>query len=297
MVKFSRRYGFDPRISSEVLLEDAPEWLRVAYINGILSDLTYVDRDTRYSNSERRPLGIKQLYEDFCVILRQETEENYLDSWACWDHLSWLVKQCKWYGFYDLVEHIGKKLQEREEDHIFEDDWERRFGFQAYRRKVNELFAEDRIGWRLNDNSELERETPEVLSRRLEGLEKKLVDEFEPAREHYKKAIRYLKQRPLDPENSIKEIISSIESICKTIWSNSQTLGDCVKEMRKEKFLPDHIVTIIEKFYAFSCSEPAVRHGSATSSKIQINDAEFCLYLGAALIRYLISKRGRSIKD
>lgn len=291
MSRFSRKYGYDPRISKEGILEDAPEWLRVAYINGILSDWTYVDQDERYQNSENRPLGIKGLYEEFCVLIRQETEDNYWDSWVCWDFLSDLVKSCEWYEFYDIVEYVGRKLKEEEDNYVFEVDWGRRFGFETYRRRVNELFAEDRIGWRLDENSELRREIPAVLSRKMEAAEKSLEDEFEPARENFKKAQRYIYEYPSDPENSIKEIVSAVESVGKTLYTNTSTLGDVVKVIRKSDDIPTLLVSMIEKFYAFASSEPAVRHGSSKPSKILIEDAEFCLLVGVALIRYLIAKR------
>jgi len=45
---------------------------------------------------------------------------------------------------------------------------------------------------------------------------------------------------------------------------------------------------MIEKFYAYASDEPAVRHGSAVNSSVQLADAEFCLHVGGAFLRYLI---------
>src|SRR4051812_20764259 len=110
MPKFSSRYGYAPQLSATSILEDAPTTLRIAYVNGVLDDLTYVDRDDRYDNSDNRPLGVKRLNEELSVLLRQEPQPNYYDSWQCWDIFKELLISCQWYGFYDCLEYIGKKL-------------------------------------------------------------------------------------------------------------------------------------------------------------------------------------------
>jgi len=93
----------------------------------------------------------------------------------------------------------------------------------------------------------------------------------------------------IDPENSIKEIVSTVESIGRVLYPKASTLGDVVKEMRRENVLPQHLVSVIEKFYSYANAEPAVRHGAPVPSKVVLDDAEFCLHLGAALISYLIA--------
>jgi len=294
---FSRRYGYDPRLPSEPILEDAPIWLRIAYINGVLSDFTYVDRDSRYPNPEGKPLGIKALNEIISVQLRQEIDDAAYDSWYCWEYLTGLIKECQWYEFYDIVEIVGKQVKAAEDEwSVWPSDKEQvdRYGFEAYRRRVNELFIEERISWRLDADGLLKREIPSVLGRRMQAAQEELKDEFEPAREHYRKAVRYIYERPVDPENSIKEIVSALESVGRVLYPRTSTLGDVAKELRKAQAIPPLLVSVIEKFYGYASAEPAVRHGAPVPSRVLLNDAEFCLHLGIALIRYLIaSSRGQ----
>jgi len=302
MPTFSKRYGYNPQNQSEPVLEDAPSWTRIGYISQILNPFTYVDNDSRYENKEGSPLGIKALIETIGVQLRQEIDySSATDSWQCQDYLHGLVKESEWYQFYDIVEIVAREVR------TVEEHWRRqesphhaqqitKFGFQSYRRQVNDLFANDNIGWRLDDQGLLTREFPEPLARRIETIQKELADEFEPAREHYRKAVRYANTRPIDPENSIKEIVSAIESVGRVLFPASSTLGDVVKEMRRANALPAHLVSVIEKFYAYACAEPAVRHGAPVPSRVIVDDAEFCLHLGAALIRYLVAystRRGK----
>ena len=283
MAKFSSRYHYDPRVPSEPLLEDAPEWMRVAYLNTVLNPITYVDMDTRYGNTNNAPLGIKSLYKDFCGLVRQDEDPNAYDSWNCWEYLKAEVSKTPWYRFYDFVEHVGKRLCDIDHEDPFSSA-----KFDDYKTAVNKLFAEERIGWRLNEESEFVREIPKALSERIGKTGQLLGDSFEPARAHYRKACRYVLQPPLDPENAIKEVISAIESAGSVLNPGAKTLGDIVKEMRKKQSIPSLLISMMDKFYAYASDEPAVRHGSALSSSVQLVDAEFCLHVGAAFLRYLI---------
>jgi len=49
---------------------------------------------------------------------------------------------------------------------------------------------------------------------------------------------------------------------------------------------------VIERYYAFACAEPGVRHGGKTNSNIAIEEAELCLHIGAAVIRYFLADSG-----
>jgi len=51
------------------------------------------------------------------------------------------------------------------------------------------------------------------------------------------------------------------------------------------------LITIIDKFYAYSNAEPAVRHGSDRASSVLEYDAELALHFAAAFIRALILRK------
>jgi hypothetical protein len=123
-----------------------------------------------------------------------------------------------------------------------------------------------------------------------------MQDELAPAREHYQKAIRYMVERgEIDPENVIKEITSAVESVGRVYYPKAKTLGDAATEMKRQKSIPPLLISLIEKFYGYASSEPAVRHGAPVPSRVALADAEFCFHVGTALIRYIIencSSRG-----
>ncbi len=284
MSTFSHRYGYNPQDSP--ILEDAPEWLRRRYKKGILDEWTYIDGDSRYTNPERRPLGVKDLIEDIAILLEQKTDDSFFDSWYCNDVLESLIVTCEWYQFYDIVELVGRKIGKivvASLDIIY--DYEQ-YNFAVYRLKLNQLFQESDVGWHLDIHGKLQRSRPKQLMDRIQAGEQELQD-FEAAAEHYRKADRFLSVMPLDPENSIKEIVSAIESIGRTLYPSAQTLGEVIKKLRNESEVSPQLLTVMEKFYAYASSEPAVRHGSPNASRVSINDAELCLHIGIAIIRYL----------
>lgn len=287
MSKFSRKYGYDNKTTNEII-EDAPTWTRIGFIDGILKDLVYVDQDSRYKNIDGRPIGIKALHKEFAFSCRIQLEVADYDSWYCEERLYDQIKAVSWYYFYDLVEMIGKKLKEIEGEYLFEEEKRKTYGYANYKKKINELFVNDRIVWQLNDDSELTKSIPEVLQNVINKTEKELINNLNPARIHYKKAYKYLFSFPIDTENGIKEIVSAIESIGRIIYPKASTLGDVIKEIRKEKLLPEMLLPIMEKYYAFANATPAVRHGSNKTSNLETTDGEFVFYVGVALIRYLI---------
>ena len=100
--KFSSRFTFDPQLPRETIFEDAPEGVRIAYLNGILEPVTYGDR----GNEANRPLATYSLSKQSCAIARQEMPD--LDRFSSlWDDLKWLIKEASWFNFYDFVETGG----------------------------------------------------------------------------------------------------------------------------------------------------------------------------------------------
>jgi hypothetical protein len=297
LTTFSKRFSYDPRLPKEPIFEDAPECMRTAFLNLVLEPFTYGGVPADMTNESGRPLDVRTLINEFFGIMRQEAD-GFPDFTSFWDDLKSVVKSAEWFHFYDFVEAVGKNLKSFEGtfDYAIHES-KQKFSFDAYRRKVNELFTEERIGWRLNDVSELVTAIPKSLSSRMSATAAMLEGGFGPARSHYIKAVRYVAERPLDPENAIKEITSAVESVGKVFYPKANTLGDVVAALKKNGSFPPLLSSMVEKFYAYASSEPAVRHGAAVPSDVVLADAEFCLHVGIALIRYLIVKHNSQQKN
>jgi hypothetical protein len=296
-MKFSHRFGFDPSRKAGPIVEDAPDWLRKEYLLRILDKLTYIDLDSRQKNEENRPLGVKQLNERLSIETKREMQNDDWDSWSCIAGLHSAVMGGAWYEFYDCVEVVGEVLQEAETKYRADDETSElfsspreyeRYKYPAYRDAVNALFAKHNVGWRLDVQGKLETALPKDLSNRIEALEAKLIDEFTPARVHFAKARAYVLGTHKDPENSIKESVSALESVCRVFYPRTSSLGKALGQMRSDGIAPARLITAFERFYEYANDEPGVRHGDRYAPAAQLLDAELSLHLAVALIRYII---------
>ncbi len=84
---------------------------------------------------------------------------------------------CDWFEFYDLVEMVAKVLIEYNGDPFASD----LYRYQGYQTKLNALFEEDSIGWRLNESGELYRHVPEALVSRLNRVSSDIEAQYQPA--------------------------------------------------------------------------------------------------------------------
>ena len=268
-----------PRI---LVLEDAPRKTRIGYIKGILGE--FVGSGGGRYTTRTEPLDTQETHQAFIALIRDEADPWDYDNNSQWAALTDHLKACDWTEFYDFVELLGKLLQKEDDERPFD---EIRF-FKSYSTKVNALFQEDGIGWSLCEKSELSRQTPRLLGTRAASAEAALKDEFEPARVHYQKATRYLYQHPIDEANSIKEIISAVESVARAIAPKAATLGDAIKVLRKDARFSPHMLEALERLYVFGNATPQVRHGHAKPGKPLLAEAELAHTLGIAFILYLI---------
>jgi len=228
MPRFSHRFGYDPERPTGPIIEDAPNWLRDAFIVRILSRLTYIDYDTRCSKRDHEPLGVKSLNQILCTIVKREMNESDWDTFHCISGLESTLKECEWYQFYDCIEEIGEQLIESDKNYarstLLPLAYEH-YTFTSFMNSLNKLFEENNVGWRLNAKSHFETALPRDLSRRSVAIEERLADKFEPARNSYRKARQFALGVHKDPENSIKESITALESVAKILYENTATLG------------------------------------------------------------------------
>lgn len=265
------------------ILEDAPRPLRIGYIKSVLSE--FVGSTSRGYGQRKEPLETQETHEAFLALIRDELETWDYDRESSWAALTTHLKACEWPEFYDFVEMTGKLLIKKDDDVPFGETEH----FKAYQIGVNALFQEDGIGWELNDRSELHRQTPTYLGKRMASTGSQLTDRFATARIHYQKAQAYLYQHPLDEANSIKEIVSALESVSRALFPKATTLGEAIKLMRKDSRFSSHLLDALERLYVYSNATPLVRHGHTKPGRPLLAEAELSLYIGVAYIRYLIA--------
>lgn len=280
-MRFTARYK---RASGDqaLVLEDAPRPTRIGYIKGVLAD--FVGTGSRWGK-EKEPLDVSEVHQRFCALIRDEADPWDYDSEGAWPALVAHLKDCSWLEFYDFVELAGKLLIELEDDPFASS---KLFLFKSYQTRTNALLEEDGIGWSLNSNSELARQTPKALAQRTAKVQSSLGNRFAAARGHYQKAHTYLFKHPIDEANSVKEMVSALESVARTVVPGTATLGDAIKVLKKKENAPKHLLEAMEKLYVYANATPMVRHGHPSPGSVSRNEAELAFHVGVAFIRYLM---------
>lgn len=132
----------------------------------------------------------------------------------------------------------------------------------------------------------------------LETITNAMNSDYEAASVHIYKALELFANREKpDYENSIKESISAVESICASITGitdRSATLG---KTLKKLKDAGIHIHPAMESafssLYGYTSDESGIRHGSIDFTEAPAEDAKFMLITCSAFMNYLIEKKSK----
>ena len=177
--------------------------------------------------------------------------------------------ELKWYKIFDLIELSVKE-----------------FNKQDLKEKYNNVLREEGSAYRIINNQIIEI----VSEEEVKEIEKVFnqSDKFEPIKKHLEKSLRYLSNREKpDYENSIKESISSLESLAKILTEKNLTLGILIKDLDIHPALKESI----SKLYGWASNEDGIRHGSnGKTSKIDEQEARLVLVIASSLINYIIAR-------
>lgn len=279
-MRFSSRLAAN-KAPRALIFEDAPRKTRIGYLKSVLPEFV----GTRGYGQRAHPLDPQETHEKFIALIRDESETWDYDRESSMGALTEHLKDCDWPEFYDFIELVGQLLKKQDDEIPFGDTEY----FEAYAKKVNALLQEDGIGWQLNDKSELTRQIPRLVAKRSEAAREALKDKFAPARAHYQKATDYLYRHPIDEANSVKEIVSAVESVARSVEPKATTLGSAIKLLQRDPRFSKHLLDGLEKLYLYSNATPQVRHGHPAAGQPNLEEAELAHAVGVAYILYLIS--------
>jgi hypothetical protein len=214
-----------------------------------------------------------------------------------------------WYQFFDAIEIIIQTLKISFVDE-FRSSYKHARDFEGFDDKETKKFYEEMptiwfdnlldhinywldknyIDWQVNSLGKFVRKSSVHLESLLSSVETGLQEEFPAAYAHFLKAKKYCFNRPLDPENAVKEIVTALESLGKTFFPDAKTLTGVRKEWEKKGNVPDAIMNLMREFYSYTNDESGIRHGHTRDLDLKIEDSELCFYLGSALINYMLRK-------
>lgn len=281
-MRFSSRLAAN-KAPRALIFEDAPRKTRIGYLKLVLPE--FVGTTTRGYGQRAHPLDPQETHEKFIALIRDESETWDYDRESSTAALTEHLKGCDWPEFYDFIELVGQLLKKQDDEIPFGDTEY----FEAYAKKVNALLQEDGIGWHLSDKSELTRQIPRPVAKRAEAAREALKDKFAPARVHYQKATDYLYRHPIDEANSVKEIVSAVESVARAVEPKATTLGGAINLLQRDPRFSKYLLDGLEKLYVYSNATPQVRHGHPAAGQPSLEEAELAHAVGVAYILYLIS--------
>lgn len=182
--------------------------------------------------------------------------------------------KCEWNEALDFLEFIVKNIPQRWQESLVEIS--------------NNFLTAESSAYRFVGVEIIEISDENEMRSAEEALDSKL-----PYAIHLSRALELLSDRKSpDYRNSIKESISAVESICRTITSNEKAcLPDCLKEIKKRHKLHPAFEQALLKLYGFSSDEGGIRHSLTEQSvEVSYSDAKYMFILCASFINYINGK-------
>ena len=190
--------------------------------------------------------------------------------------LYYYYEQIHWYEVYDFVEVYIKQVI---------DDNNR----ESFIKDINRVLEEENAGYRIVGWVI----SPIINQEEIIEIEKAIFSVYEPVEKHMKKALAYYSNiKQPDYENSIKESISAVESLCCIITGlngSQSTLGKTLKYLSDNNGVVIHsaLADAFNKLYGFTSDQNGIRHGGIDFTGASQAEARFMLVACSAFINYL----------
>jgi hypothetical protein len=180
----------------------------------------------------------------------------------------------KWYEVYDLIEFMGALVHESEK----------------FRNFCNDVLERENSGYRFVGTTI----APISSKAELESIDDAIeaASKFPGVGAHLKSALNHLSdRRSPDFRNSVKESISALESLCRTLTGTPKaTLGEALVVLEKHGVLHGALRSSFSALYGYTSDEGGIRHAMLEEPKLTFTDAKYMLVVCSAFINYMIGK-------
>ena len=189
------------------------------------------------------------------------------------DHLRKRFFNSKWHEILDLIESVADYCPENLKENFISlcnSYLEREnSAYKFVNGKISEITSEEEI----------------------ECVEQAIASPLTGVSEHLKSALLHLSNRDSpDYRNSIKESISAVESLAKSLTGDDKaTLGQALKTLEKNGKLHEALKTSFSSLYGYTSDANGIRHALLQESTITKADAKFMLISCSAFINYLLA--------
>lgn len=205
-----------------------------------------------------------------------------------------------WYMPYEVIELFfeAKRLHCKECEYRSDDSCEY-CGYTEWFRNattdINIMLEQEKSGYRLLNDKFVNI----ISDEELQEINKIIDSPYQAVKIHINKALAlYSDRKKPDYENSIKESISAVESLCCIITGatgSQATLGSTLKKLEKDGGVVIHgaMKTAFEKLYGYTSDSDGIRHGGIDFANAPAEDAKYMLVSCSAFINYLIEKQSK----
>jgi len=196
----------------------------------------------------------------------------------------------KWNEVYDFVEFVAN-------NDPFDTDTEEGSHSLEFTRLCDVILDRELSGYRFVGGRIAEVTGKEEIVE----IEQALQAPFAPVKAHFERALALLSDRKSpDYRNSIKESISAVEAVCRSITGDpNATLGKALDKVEKKVRLHPALKGAFDKLYGYTSSADGIRHALLEETELDFGDAKFMLVSCSAFVNYLIlmsSKAGLKLR-
>ena len=281
-MRFSQRVGINP--PEKILqLDSIDEDLR----NGLWNTLTVI-----YWNSYRRPNHhpINRTdfidgsnFENSVKILWIHYFKEPIDTmdryWGdCLKVIRAYFYSAKWWEVYDFIEFVAETWDESKKENFI--------------KICNKQFQRENSGYRFVDGRIVEITSKEEIESIEAAMERSIP--YGGVREHLSRSLTLQSDRHNpDYRNSIKESISSVESLAKQIaQKDNATLGAILKQLENERKIHPALKSAFSSLYGYTNDADGIRHALLDQEQLSKADARFMLICCSAFVNYVIETIG-----
>lgn len=159
-------------------------------------------------------------------------------------------------------------------------------------KQYNEILEQEKAGYRI-----IAGEIAPITNKlEIQCIENAANTPYKSVDIHIQKALAlYADIKSPDYENSVKESISAVESMCRIITGMPKaTLGEAMKKF-KEKGVHIHraMESAFSALYGYTSDADGIRHGGIDFTNAPPEDAKYMLVSCSAFVNYLIEKWGK----
>jgi hypothetical protein len=272
-MRFSERHGFIP-VRSVIQLESVDDALR----NSLWSLIKLYIWDNMYRSQYGSVFDANPRIRELCRKFWFNYYKIPLDLLGNdWQQIYKFLRDdffnCEWFKMYDFLEFVIDNYPYDDRDN--------------FTQACNHSLEIEMSGYRIIDRNI----APITSEEEVAEIETAIDNGIGAVRTHLRRALELLadKKSP-DYRNSIKESISSVESLVQDVLGQKGTLGKLVKKLESEIGLHPALGKAFDNLYGYTSDEDGIRHSIMDSATVDFEDAKFFLVVCSAFANFVSSK-------